>query len=132
MRLRDRRGPLSALVLFVGYVVLAFGGVLFAAGAFGFAAPWRTDPWLAALLAANLAAFVWRAAMRFAFTAREYGWAEGLRAVARIPVANLIAIAAGRRAMFAYVRTLLGEAPRWEKTFHDAHPAAMTAAKRAA
>ena len=124
MRLRDRRGPMSALVLFVGYVVLALGAALFAAGALGLAAPWQVDPGLAALLAANFAAFAWRAAVRFAFTAREYGWAEGARAVARIPVSNLIAIAAGRRALAAYIRTLRGEPPRWEKTFHDAHPAA--------
>jgi adsorption protein B len=125
MRLRDRRGPMSALVLFVGYVVLALATVLLAAGAQELVLPWPMDSWLAALLAANLAAFVWRAAARFAFTAREYGWAEGLLAIARIPVSNLIAIAAGRRALLAYVRTLLGEQPRWEKTFHDAHPAAI-------
>src|SRR6478735_10022589 len=127
MRLRDRRGPLSALVLFVGYTVFALAAVLFAAGALGFVAHSRLEGWLVALLWANLAAFVWRAAVRFVFTAREYGWAEGLWAVARIPVSNLIAIAAGKRALLAYVRTLLGEQPRWEKTFHDAHPAAMTA-----
>jgi adsorption protein B len=132
MRLRDRRGPMSALVLFVGYVVLALGAALFAVRAFGLVAPWQMDSWLAALVAANFAAFAWRAAVRFAFTAREYGWAEGLRAVGRIPVANLIAIAAGRRALLAYVRTLLGEQPRWEKTFHDAHPAAMTMGVRVA
>lgn len=126
MRLRDRRGPMSALVLFVGYLVLALAGVLFAAGALGLVAPWRMEPWLVALLAANSTAFVWRAAIRFACTAREYGWAEGLWAVVRIPVSNLVAIAAGRRALVAYVRTLFGEQPRWEKTFHDAHPAAMT------
>ena len=125
MRLRDRRGPLSAVVLFAGYVVLALGVVLLAAGALESGAPWRIDSWLAALLAANLAAFGWRVAARFTFTAREYGWAEGLRAIARIPVSNMIAIDAGRRALVAYVRTLFGEQPRWDKTFHDAHPAAM-------
>jgi adsorption protein B len=83
------------------------------------------DRGLTLLLAANCAAFAWRAIMRYAFTTREYGWVEGLRAIARIPVANLIAIAAGHRALRAYVRSLLGEQPRWEKTFHDAHPAAM-------
>ena len=126
MRLRDRRGPMSALVLFVGYLVFALGVVLLAAGALGLVAPWEMDPLLAALLAANFVAFAWRAAVRFAFTAREYGWIEGLRAVGRIPVSNLIAIAAGRRALLAYIRTLLGEQPQWDKTFHDAHPAAMT------
>jgi adsorption protein B len=127
MRLRDRRGPMSALVLFVGYTVFALAGVQAAAGALGLVAPWKVDRWLAMLLVANLAAFAWRAAVRFAFTTREYGWAEGIRSVLRIPVANLIAIAAGRRALLAYVRTLLGEQPRWEKTFHDAHPAAAAA-----
>jgi len=91
------------------------------------AATWQIGPWFGALLAINFAAFFWRAGMRFAFTAREYGWTEGFRAVGRIPVSNLITIAAGWRAMRAYVRTLLGEQPRWEKTFHDAHPEAMAA-----
>ena len=74
------------------------------------------------LLWLNLGSFMWRAALRFAFTAREYGVAEGLRAVARIPVSNVIAIMAGRRAMFAYLRTLAGGAIHWEKTAHDDHP----------
>jgi adsorption protein B len=125
MRLRDRRGPLSALVLFVGYVVLVLGGVLFGAGLLGLVGPWQLEPWLVALLVANFIAFAWRALVRFVFTAREYGWAEGFWAIGRIPVSNLIAIAAGRRALHAYVRTLLGEPPRWDKTVHDAHPAAM-------
>jgi adsorption protein B len=75
------------------------------------------------VLWANLASFAWRAAMRFAFTAREYGWREGLRAILRLPHANLIAIMAGRRALVAYVRSLLGGRVRWDKTPHLAHPA---------
>lgn len=131
MRLRDRRGPMSALVLSVGYAVFVLAIVLSVASALGLGAPLRLDPWLVGLLAANSAAFVWRAGARFAFTAREYGRAEGLWAVARMPVSNLIAIAAGGRALWAYVRTLLGEQPRWEKTVHDAHPA-MAASRRKA
>ena len=76
------------------------------------------------MLAMSFAAFVWRATWRFGFTAREYGLREGLRSLLRIPVANVIAILAGRRALFAYVRTLRGELVRWEKTQHSAHPAA--------
>ena len=56
---------------------------------------------------------------------------EGLWAVARIPVANIIAMMAGRRALFAYARTLGGARPQWDKTFHDAHPAAMARARAA-
>jgi adsorption protein B len=130
MRLRDRRGPVSALVLFTGYLVLAVAALLQAAEMLGLRAPGRVEPWLVGIVAANLAAFAWRAAVRFTFTAREYGCAEGLWSVGRIPVANLIAIAAGWRALLAYIRTLRGEKPQWDKTFHDAHPAAMTISVR--
>lgn len=65
--------------------------------------------------------------MRFAFTTREYGWREGLWAVLRIPVANVIAIMAGRRALAAYLSTLKGKLPQWDKTDHLAHPASMRA-----
>jgi len=75
------------------------------------------------VLIANAAAFAWRVAMRFAFTAREYGVREGLWAMTRLPLANVIAIIAGRRAVFAYARTLRGRAAVWDKTEHDAHPA---------
>ncbi|MEO6387870.1 MAG: glycosyl transferase family protein [Croceibacterium sp.] len=125
MRLRDRRGPLTALVLFTGYLMVALGLVLFAAGGLGLVRPWLADPWLDALLSFNLAAFAWRALVRFAFTAREYGWREGLFAVARIPLANVIAIMAGRRALVAYVASLFGAQPQWDKTYHHAHPAAL-------
>jgi adsorption protein B len=132
MRLRDRRGPMSALVLLTGYIVLAGGILVIVANAFGLVGAWRLEPWLVVLLVTNFAGFAWRAAVRFAFTVREYGVAEGLRAIGRIPVANLIAIFAGVRALVAYVRTLCGEKPQWEKTFHHAHPAAAALGELAA
>lgn len=124
MRARDRRGPMTALVLLVGYALVALTGMMGLMVAFGFAEPPRLTPLVVAVLAANAAAFVWRIAMRFAFTAREYGVAEAVRAVLRVPLANVIAIIAGRRAVFAYARTLRGRAAPWDKTDHDAHPAA--------
>jgi len=128
MLLRDRRGPMTALVLFAGYLLLVLGAVLLAIRTFGargdLAALWREAPLLDALLAANFAAFLWRAAMRFVFTAREYGWQEGVRALARIPVTNMVAIMAGRRALAAYVAALFGAKPCWDKTFHHAYPTA--------
>ena len=123
MRLRDRRGPLTALVLFAGYVLLAVAAVLSLAEWLGYGRPWEASGFVLVLIWANLASFAWRAAMRFAFTAREYGWAEGARAVLRLPFANVIAIMAGRRAFAAYVMTLLGARLRWDKTVHHAHPA---------
>ena len=122
MRMRDRRGPLAALVLFVAYVLLGLSAAVWLAAEFGYGQTMSLTPTLALLLAANFAAFVWRATMRFAFTAREYGVIEGFRAVLRIPVANIIAIMAGRRALMAYARTLRGSGVVWDKTPHTRHP----------
>ncbi|MFB0613466.1 glycosyl transferase family protein [Aurantiacibacter poecillastricola] len=122
MRVRDRRGPLSALVLCAGYTLMIVALLVAALDLAGYAVPWQPSALLFAVISLNIASFAWRAFMRFAFTRAEYGWAEGLRAVLRIPVANVIAIMAGYRALFAYSRTLRGEQPRWEKTVHDGHP----------
>jgi bacteriophage N4 adsorption protein B len=123
MRFRDRRGPLTALVLLVGYILVVLTGAMLAMVTLGFAEPPPITPLLAAVLIANGIAFLWRIAMRFAFTAREYGVVEGACAVLRLPLANVIAIIAGRRALFAYARTLRGGVAAWDKTDHDAHPA---------
>lgn len=123
MRARDRRGPLTALVLLVGYALVGLTAIMGAVTLAGLAAPAPLSPLLRAVLIANAVAFGWRLAMRFAFTAREYGMVEGLFAVLRLPLANVIAIIAGRRAVFAYIGTLKGEAAAWDKTEHDAHPA---------
>ena len=123
MRARDRRGPLTALVLLVGYALVLLTGIMGLMVVTGVAEPVPLTPLLKAVLIANAVAFVWRIAMRFAFTAREYGVREGLWAVARLPLANVIAIISGRRAVFAYARTLGGRAAVWDKTEHDAHPA---------
>lgn len=88
------------------------------------------SPLLVTMVTLTVMAFVWRALLRFGFTAREYGIAEGAQAVLRIPIANLVAILAGRRAFVSYLRTLAGGTVRWEKTAHDVHPA--TALARAA
>jgi len=123
MRARDRRGPLTALVLLVGYVLVLLTGLMGVLVLAGFAPPIRVTPLLAAVLAANALAFAWRIGMRFAFTAREYGVGEGLWAIARLPLANVIAIIAGRRAVFAYIAALMGRAAAWDKTEHEANPA---------
>ncbi len=123
MRARDRRGPLTALVLMVGYMLLALTTLLWLAVQAGMAAPLPLSPLLKTLLIANFAAFAWRALWRFGFTAQTYGLAEGVQAVVRIPLANVIAIMSGRRAVMAYIGTLMGGAVVWEKTAHSTHPA---------
>lgn len=126
MRLRDRRGPFAAMLLALAYLLLALSGLVLALWAFGVVPAPVITPVLWWLLAFNLASLVWRAGWRMAFTAREYGLAEGLWAVLRIPVSNIIAIMSGRRAFAAYVRSLAGQAPHWDKTDHELHPAPIS------
>ncbi len=132
MALRDRRGPLTALVLAAAYLLLAVSAALWLARGLGWTAPVQPAPWLKAMLTLTFAGFLWRAALRGAFTAREYGWREGLRAILRIPVSNIIAIMAGRRALTAYLGTLRGAPVRWDKTRHWDHPAQPEPAPAAA
>lgn len=123
MRARDRRGPFTAMLLLLGYTLLALTLLLLAAANLGWTDPQPLSPLVAALLFTNLGFFVWRAIWRFAFTARNYGVKEGVLAVLRIPVTNLVAIMAGHRAVVAYMRALAGGALEWDKTPHDRHPA---------
>ena len=123
MRLRDRRGPLAALVLAAAYLLVLLWPVLFAAEALGMVEAVPEGPLLHGLVWFNAACLVWRMVLRSAFTAREYGWREGLLAVARLPVGNVIAIMAARRALMAYLRVLRGGRLRWEHTAHGLHVA---------
>lgn len=130
MRLRDRRGPISALVLACGYIFLVLATLFWVLDQYGIGHQWQGGPWVTALIAANLVSFAWRALVRFAFTTREYGAMEGLRTVLRMPLTNAIAILAGRRALSAYIRTLRGAKLEWDKTAHDSHPAALSARQK--
>jgi adsorption protein B len=123
MRLRDRRGPMTALVLAIAYLLAFLMTAGWLAHLAGVAVKPDPSRIVAVLLAVNLAGFLWRAGWRFAFTAREYGLVEGARAVLRIPVCNVIAIMAGRRALVGYVSSLKGGRPNWDKTQHTVHPA---------
>ena len=122
MQLRDRRGPFAALLLALGYVLVVLSGLQIVLSAFGVERPINLSPLLETLLLGNLLALIWRAVMRMAFTTREFGWREGLLAIPRILVSNVIAIMAGRRAIVSYIRTLAGQPVRWEKTEHRDHP----------
>jgi adsorption protein B len=123
MALRDRRGLLTAVVLAAAYLLILIEAVLGIARLSGWQEQLELSPLAVFMLRLSFVALVWRALWRFGFTASEYGLAEGLLAVARIPVANVIAIMAGRRALAAYVRSLVGGTPDWDKTAHSLHPA---------
>ena len=123
MALRDRRGPLIALVLAVGYALVVVEALLAIGAWTGMIRPVPVDPALRSMLILGLICCLWRMGLRFAFTAREYGWVEGLLGVVRIPIGNIVAIMDGRRALTAYVRVLAGGTVSWDKTRHSLHPA---------
>ena len=115
MRMRDRRGPVAALLLLSGYIAAFLWSQLSLAEALGAPVQVGVDPTLSTLLWINLWLLLWRIAMRVLFTGSAYGWKEGLRSVPRLVVGNLIAIAAAARAVMLY----LGRSPlAWDKTRH--------------
>lgn len=122
MSLRDRRGPLTALVLAAAYALLALDAVLVLAQWGQLVQLPPLSPAHHLLLVIGFAGLAWRAAFKAMFVASEYGWGEAIRAVLRIPVANVIAIMAGRRALASYLRSLRGGPVTWDKTEHQAHP----------
>ena len=66
------------------------------------------------------------------FIGTDLGWREGMLSVLRIPIANVIAIMAGRRALVAYFRSLQDGKVVWDKTVHDRHPATASPVQAAA
>lgn len=118
MRARDRRAPLSMLVLCACYgALLTWGAATIAHRLTGIAvAP--TSWWTVLLLRVNAGLLAWRMAMRALFTHRAYGWREAWRSVPRLLVGNLIALLAARRALWCYVRLLAGAGACWDKTTH--------------
>ena len=126
MQLRDRRGPLATILLATAYFLIVLTGAGWIAAEAGLMAKPELTPMLAYLLLFNAFGLVWRAAARALFTAREHGWREGLLAVPRVFISNIIAIMAGRRALAAYVGTLRGAAVVWDKTEHEDHPAMVS------
>ncbi len=123
MQLRDRRGPMAALLLALGYLLVALYGFQLVLGWFGLLYIPPLSDELSLLLAANVIALGWRLAARALFTAREHGIAQGLLAIPRVVVSNTIAIVAARRAAFSYARSVFGREAAWEKTDHAGHPA---------
>ena len=113
--MRDRRGPLAAMLLLAGYAAAILWAELALAHALGAPHAFRPAPLLKGLLGINFVLLLWRIVMRAAFTAAAYGPAEGLRAIPRLLVANLIAIRAAWRAVAIHRR---GGPLHWDKTAH--------------
>lgn len=116
MRMRDRRGPVAALLLLSGYAAAFLWSQLWLAEALGAPVRVRIDPTLSTLLWINLWLLLWRIAMRMLFTGSVYGWRESLRSAPRLVIGNIIAIVAAARAVALYAGR---SPPAWDKTRHS-------------
>jgi adsorption protein B len=118
MRLRDRSSILAAMVLAAAYLGMVLAFLLLV---LSLTTPYSlppVPPGLALLLKINAVLLFWRLTMRAFFTAKSYGWAQGLLAVPRAVVANIIAMIAARRAVTSYAFAPQGSTPAWDKTSH--------------
>ncbi len=118
MRFRDRRAPLAAIIISLGYLALVMTtiniGLWFV---FGFKIE-ALPSFTTILLELNLIMLVWRITFRFGFVTYEYGWQEGLRSAPRMIVGNIIAIIAARRAIIQYAKIKTFKDLKWDKTQH--------------
>ena len=115
MRMRDRRGPLAALLLLAAYAAAFLWSQIWLAEALGAPIHAQLDPTLVKLLTVNAWLLAWRVLMRASFTAWVYGVGEGLLSIPRLVVGNVIAVMAAGRALALH---LGGGARRWDKTQH--------------
>lgn len=126
MRLRDRRSVLAALFVLAAYLAALLWGAAAAIALATGRVQASLPPLLALLLEVNLWLFAWRLVMRVGFSAAAYGPAEGMFAILRVLVANMVAILAARRALRCYFLARRSGETRWDKTRHvfpDAVPA---------
>ncbi|WP_448585138.1 glycosyl transferase family protein [Thermaurantiacus sp.] len=126
MLARDRKGLPVAILALVAYGLLAtvllqqlLRGLLDPAGTLPPLLDPASTPMMAMLLAATTLVLVWRLLVRAAFTTHAAGIVEGLLAIPRAPVANLVNALAAHRALARYRAALAsGRAGPWDKTVH--------------
>jgi adsorption protein B len=129
---RDRRALLAAVAIFAAYAAMLIGLLALALGAATGTIVSHGGP-LAWLLASfNLMLLLWRLAMRGWFTSRVYGWPQGVMALLRQPVSNIILVMTAWRALLGHWRGLGGQPLVWDKTTHHFpdRPSGIIAATR--
>ena len=123
---RDRRATIAALVMLCAYAGMLLSACDLVGQASG---AWRASsvtPAMLSLLAANGLLLVWRLMMRALFSGSIYGWRQGVLAIPRAFVGNIVQILAARRALVIYCRQLWTREIIWDKTVHTPPPTAAT------
>ena len=123
MLMRDRKAIVSALLTMLGYavgllVLLDLALIAATPGADRFTPLAPDGGILDWTLRFTTGALIWRLLMRSACTWHVYGWREGLSALPRVVIANLINAMAAWRAVRQYLELRSGGAMTWDKTAH--------------
>ncbi len=112
MRFRDRRAPVSVLVLAIAYAAILLWplsvGLHWLTGTA--VADDRLADWL---LTATTLLLVWRLGMRVGCTAHDHGWRQAGWSLPRFFVGNIIALIAAPRAIRRYLTLLRGGPLIW-------------------
>jgi adsorption protein B len=124
MLLRDRKGIVTSIVSILGYFV-AFNFLLAALWAWldptrlVYASLIASHDWMQLLIAINVFMLLNRVGHRFFFVSLSYGWWQGLMAVPRMVVSNVVNFVATIRAWRIFLaHVLLGRQITWDKTEH--------------
>ena len=115
MRMRDRRGPLAALLLVAAYAAILLWIQLWIASRLGAPVNLTMSPVLGFLLTINAVLLAWRVLVRAGFVTATYGIGQGLLSIPRLLVGNVIAMLAVKRAIRIHAS---GGPKRWDKTRH--------------
>ena len=115
MRMRDRRGPLAALLLVAAYAAILLWIQLWIASQLGAPVNLTMSPVLGFLLTINAVLLAWRVLVRAGFVTATYGIGQGLLSIPRLLVGNVIAMLAVKRAIRIHAS---GGPKRWDKTRH--------------
>ena len=115
MRMRDRRGPLAAMLMIAGYGAVLLWLQIEIAKSLGAPVNLSLPSLLSGLLTINAFLLGWRILVRVAFVTAAYGLKQGLLSVPRLVVGNVIAILAVKRALTIHAD---GGPKRWDKTPH--------------
>lgn len=120
MRLRDRRAVVAAVLLLAGYSALILYALVLMADYFLGIDIRLFSPLFAAIMGFNAVVLVWRLLVRAYFVGRIYGAGEAMLSIIRLPISNVIAMMAARRAVLQYLTYLKVGTLLWDKTAHRA------------
>jgi bacteriophage N4 adsorption protein B len=122
MRLRDRKAVFAAIVLTAGYACIALTVILIGLERSGIFAPPTSTLTVKWMVFLTLILLVWRIIVRTGFVWLMHGPWQAALSIPRNIVANIIAIAAARRASWTYIKLIFGGKLSWDKTSHTHFP----------